>query len=83
MMMTMGLALMITCQAFISMAVAVGLGPVTGQPLPMISKGGTSVIVTSLYFGIMMAVAREQTQLKTTVDESTRASQENAPQITL
>ncbi|MCQ2348823.1 MAG: FtsW/RodA/SpoVE family cell cycle protein [Paludibacteraceae bacterium] len=83
MIMTMGLALMITCQAFVSMAVSVGLGPVTGQPLPMISKGGTSVIVTSLYFGIMMAVAREQTELRNRVDESVRESIADAPQITL
>lgn len=83
MIMTMGLALMITCQAFVSMAVSVGLGPVTGQPLPMISKGGTSVIVTSLYFGIMMAVAREQTELRNRVDESVRESIANAPQVTL
>ncbi len=60
----MGLALMITCQAFVSMAVSVGLGPVTGQPLPLISHGGTSAIVTSLYFGIMMAVSREQEQMR-------------------
>ena len=48
MLMTMGLALMITCQALISMLVAVGLGPVTGQPLPLISRGGTSVLITSI-----------------------------------
>lgn len=60
--MVMGLALMLTCQALISMGVSVGIGPVTGQPLPMISKGGTSVLITSIYFGIMMAVAREQNQ---------------------
>ena len=59
MLMTMGLALMITCQALISMLVAVGLGPVTGQPLPLISRGGTSVLITSVYFGIMMGVSRE------------------------
>lgn len=64
MLMVMGLALMLTCQALISMGVAVGIGPVTGQPLPMISKGGTSVIITSFYFGIMMAVAREQNELR-------------------
>ena len=48
MLMVMGLALMITCQALISMLVAVGLGPVTGQPLPLISRGGTSVLITSV-----------------------------------
>ena len=62
MLMVMGLALMITCQALISMMVSVGIGPVTGQPLPMISRGGTSALITSLYFGIIMSVSREQTQ---------------------
>lgn len=62
--MVMGLALMLTCQALISMMVAVGLGPVTGQPLPLISRGGTSVMITSIYFGIMMAVSREQLEKK-------------------
>jgi len=83
MLMTMGLALMITCQAFVSMAVAVGLGPVTGQPLPMISKGGTSVIITSLYFGIMMGVAREQNQYRAQLDNSAKESREDAPIVDL
>ena len=61
MLMVMGLALMITCQALISMMVSVGIGPVTGQPLPMISRGGTSALITSIYFGIIMSVSREQT----------------------
>lgn len=80
MLMVMGLALMIVCQAFVSMAVAVGLGPVTGQPLPMISKGGTSVIITSLYFGIIMAVAREQNERKARVEASVRESYLDAPE---
>ena len=83
MLMTMGLALMITCQALISMLVAVGLGPVTGQPLPLISRGGTSVLITSVYFGIMMAVSREQTELSQRVQETIEESQEDAPVITL
>ena len=83
MLMTMGLALMITCQALISMLVAVGLGPVTGQPLPMISRGGTSVLITSVYFGIMMAVSREQTELRERVDETRLESEEDAPIVTL
>ena len=64
MLMVMGLGLMITLQAFVSMAVATGLGPVTGQPLPLFSRGGTGIIIASLYFGIMMAVSREQNELK-------------------
>ena len=83
MLMTMGLALMITCQALISMLVAVGLGPVTGQPLPLISRGGTSVLITSIYFGIMMGVSREQLQLRDRVQETIEASQEDVPIVTL
>ena len=83
MLMTMSLALMITCQALISMLVAVGLGPVTGQPLPMISKGGTSVLITSVYFGIMMAVSREQKILRERVQETIEDSLDDAPVVTL
>ena len=54
-----GLCLMVVFQAFISMAVATGLGPVTGQPLPLISRGGTSIIITSVYFGIILGVTRQ------------------------
>lgn len=54
----MGLALMLVLQAFVSMAVSVHLGPVTGQPLPLLSRGGTSIIITWLYIGIIQCVAR-------------------------
>ena len=40
------------------MAVAVGLAPVTGQPLPLISKGGTSTIINCGYIGIILGVSR-------------------------
>lgn len=83
MLMVMGLALMITCQALISMLVAVGLGPVTGQPLPLISRGGTSVLITSIYFGIMMGVSREQMELRARVNETIEESREDAPVVTL
>lgn len=83
MLMTMGLALMITCQALISMLVAVGLGPVTGQPLPLISRGGTSVLITSIYFGIMMGVSREQLVLRDRVNETKEDSEEDVPIVTL
>ncbi|MBO7458372.1 MAG: FtsW/RodA/SpoVE family cell cycle protein [Paludibacteraceae bacterium] len=83
MLMTMGLALMITCQALISMLVAVGLGPVTGQPLPLISRGGTSVLITSIYFGIIMGVSREQIQLRERVNETIEESLDDAPIVTL
>lgn len=54
----MGSALMIVTQAAINMCVAVGVLPITGQPLPMISRGGNSILVTSVFFGIMLSVSR-------------------------
>ena len=54
----MGLALLITMQAMINMAVAVNLMPVTGQPLPMISMGGSSMLFTCLAFGVILSVSR-------------------------
>lgn len=53
-----GLAMMIAFQALINMGVSVGLFPVTGQPLPLVSRGGTSFLITSAYFGIMLSVSR-------------------------
>lgn len=53
----MGFALMLVVQAMFNMAVAVGLVPVTGQPLPLISKGGTSTIVNCVYIGIILSVS--------------------------
>ena len=41
------------------MAVAVGLGPVTGVPLPLVSMGGTSILFTSMAFGIILSVSRD------------------------
>jgi cell division protein FtsW len=40
------------------MAVAVGLAPVTGQPLPLISRGGTSTIINCLYLDIILSISR-------------------------
>lgn len=53
----MGIITLITLQALINMAVAVGLMPVTGQPLPLISTGGTSILVTCVYFGIIISIS--------------------------
>ena len=54
----LGSALMLSIQAFLNMAVAVGAIPVTGQPLPLISRGGTSTLVTCAYFGIILSADR-------------------------
>jgi len=54
----MGLALMLVIQATFNMLVAVGIAPVTGQPLPLISRGGTSTIINCAYIGAMLSVSR-------------------------
>lgn len=53
-----GLSFLIVFQAFINMGVAVGLLPVTGQPLPMVSMGGTSIWFTCLAVGMILSVSR-------------------------
>ena len=53
----MGLALLLVVQAMFNMMVAVGLAPVTGQPLPLISKGGTSTIINCIYIGAILSVS--------------------------
>ena len=54
----MGLAIMMVIQAMINMAVAVGVFPVTGQPLPLMSKGGTATIMNCIYIGMILSVSR-------------------------
>jgi cell division protein FtsW len=54
----MGLGLLLVIQATFNMMVAVGLAPVTGQPLPLISKGGTSTIINCVYIGAILSVSR-------------------------
>ncbi len=58
-----GLGVSLVLQAMINMAVAVGLFPVTGVTLPLVSMGGSSVVFTSLAFGIILSVSRN-TELK-------------------
>ena len=59
-----GLALSLTIQAMINMSVAVGLVPVTGLTLPLVSMGGSSTIFVSLAFGIILSVSRDAEQLE-------------------
>lgn len=53
-----GLAFSIVIQAMVNMGVAVGLGPITGQPLPLLSMGGTSLLFTGISLGIILSVSR-------------------------
>lgn len=54
----MGLALLLVVQATFNMMVAVGFVPVTGQPLPLISKGGSATIINCAYIGAILSVSR-------------------------
>lgn len=72
----MGLALMLVVQAMINMAVSVGAFPVTGQPLPLVSKGGTSTFITCAYIGMILSVSHtakkiEQTEKSISQQEDT------------
>ena len=60
----MGLALLLVVQATFNMLVAVGIAPVTGQPLPLISKGGTSTIINCAYIGVILSVSRSAKKKK-------------------
>ncbi len=53
-----GLSFLIVIQAMINMGVAVGLGPITGLPLPLLSMGGTSLLFTGISIGIILSVSR-------------------------
>lgn len=53
-----GLSFGLVIQALVNMAVAVGLGPITGLPLPLLSMGGTSLIFTGISLGIILSVSR-------------------------
>jgi cell division protein FtsW len=57
---TIGLTLILVFQAFVNMSVAVNLIPVTGQPLPLVSMGGTSLLFTSVSVGIILSISRSQ-----------------------
>ena len=57
-----GMAVMIAFQALFHIAIVTGVFPVSGQPLPLLSKGGTSILVTAIAFGIMLSISRTATR---------------------
>ncbi len=61
-----GLSSAIVLQAFSNMAVAVNIFPVTGQPLPMVSMGGTSIWFTAFAIGIILSISRVSVKTKNT-----------------
>ncbi|MBX7125323.1 MAG: FtsW/RodA/SpoVE family cell cycle protein [Cyclobacteriaceae bacterium] len=75
-----GLAFDLVCQAMVNMGVVVGLGPITGQPLPLISMGGTAMVFTGLSVGIILSVSRGEQEenwgKQTSTEKSTKNQQE-------
>ncbi len=55
----LGITMMLVLQAFVHIMVAAGLFPMTGQPLPLVSMGGTSMMFTFFAFGILLSISRE------------------------
>jgi cell division protein FtsW len=78
-----GLSLMIVIQALVSMVVSSGSGPVTGQPLPLISRGGTSILITCVYFGIILGITRQIKDDDMPVDETTELPANELPVVEL
>lgn len=74
----MGIALMLVSQAMLNMMVAVGLFPVTGQPLPLISKGGTSTLINCAYIGMILSVSRYTIFLEKKKEDAAKAAEEAA-----
>lgn len=72
----MGIGFLLVTQAMFNMLVAVGIMPVTGQPLPLISKGGTSTLVNCAYIGIVLSISRHVNELKRKEHEAAEALQQ-------
>ena len=78
-----GLSLMIVIQTFINMSVATSLIPVTGQPLPLISRGGTSILITCIYFGVILGITRQIISEQLPVEENFVQTEEPLPVVEL
>ena len=74
-----GVSFSLVLQGMVNMAVAVGLGPITGLPLPLLSMGGTSLIFTGISIGIILSVSRSEGDLERKAMASTVKSPINAP----
>lgn len=74
----LGLALLIVSQALINMMVAVGLFPVTGQPLPLVSRGGSSIMVNCAYIGMMLSISQSAQQTDQTALAVVKNKKSNA-----
>lgn len=72
-----GLSFDLVCQAMVNMGVVVGLGPITGQPLPLVSMGGTSMVFTGLALGIVLSVSRGENDQSWEKPTGTETAKEN------
>lgn len=83
-----GIGILFALQATFNMLVAVGIMPVTGQPLPLISKGGTSTLVNCVYIGMILSISRYVNDLKRrqeaqTLEQQTEQKQEFIPETNI
>lgn len=83
-----GIGILFALQATFNMLVAVGIMPVTGQPLPLISKGGTSTLVNCVYIGMILSISRYVNDLKRrqeaqTLEQQTEQKQELIPETNI
>ena len=74
----LGCGLLLVVQALTNMAVAVDLIPVTGQPLPLVSRGGTSTIISCAYIGIILSVSRFGANMGNDDDTDALASEDTS-----
>ena len=79
----MGITLLLVSQAMLNMMVAVDLFPITGQPLPLISKGGTSTLINCAYIGMILSVSREVNEREAALaeEEKLNAQKEKAKDL--
>lgn len=77
----MGIGLLLVSQALLNMMVAVGLFPITGQPLPLVSKGGTSTFVNCAYIGMILSVSRYTMRLEEQQDAFEHHEEERLQQL--
>lgn len=76
-----GLSFALVIQALVNMAVAVGLGPITGLPLPLLSMGGTSLVFTGISLGIILSVSRGDHQDEASSASSATSTSANRPRL--
>ena len=72
MLLVIGVGLPIVFQALVNMAVAVELFPVTGQTLPLVSSGGTSIWMTCMALGIVLSVSAKREEIKLSEEQQER-----------